>query len=114
MKSFNFKLTIFMVSSFISIALFIFGAKNNICIGLACWALAFSLTFFALHLKEKTLNMSKDYEDNIDEYEENFDNEELFDIEDKIEKMRKSTKRTTFTMYFCSSLLIIVGFFAFI
>ena len=112
MKKFNIKLTISLVSFFISLILFVFSDKQLVCIGIACWLLAFALVFFALSRSEGANKLLK----NIDEEIENSNQDEDDDADLKLTKNKivKNMKRTTFTMYFCASLLVIVGFFAFI
>lgn len=113
MKKFNIKLTISLVSFFISLMLLIFSGGNRVCIGIACWLLALALVFFTLSRRENTNELLKNLDEEI-ELSSQDDADDSIDLEGERHKLVKNIKRTTFTMYFCATLLVIVGIFAFI
>ena len=115
---FNFKLTAFLVSLFLSLLLLVLGGKNKYCLSFGFMALGVSLELFFWYNNEKMQNDLTEINNEIDEIEvmEDINDEEkayvlqqLFIIKKKIEKKKRSSN---IAFSICGGALIIVGFIA--
>ncbi len=111
MKKFNFKLTIALVSLFVSVILLVFANMAKECIGFACFFMAVSCITFALNRKEKidtTIRLTNE------DLENEEDDEVVYQVQLEKKKYLKSARRIQFSLYLCAVLLVIVGIFALI
>ncbi len=111
MKKLNLLLTISLVSLFISMILIIAGNKNNYCLSFGFIFLAVSL---ALFVADRTVNISKQIEQNKRYLEEAMENQEeipmVYEVKAETKKLGKT--RASFIMgavLFCL-LLVILAF----
>ena len=115
---FNFKLTAFLVSLFVSLILLILGSKNKYCLSFGFMALGVSLGLFFWYNNEKMQSYLAEVDHEIDEVETTEDLEDedkayvlkqLYIIKTKIEKKKKSSN---IAFLICGVALVIVGFVA--
>ena len=108
-KKFNYKLTISLVSLFISLLLIIIGNKNNYCLSFGFILMGVAIAFYAMHKTETFNDTLVEINNDLQQTEE----ENVFAIKE-LEKERKrfirQKRRFNFTFYLCAVLLVIVGF----
>lgn len=110
MKNFkiNYKLTISLVSLFISLLLIILGNKNKYCLSFGFILMGVSVGFYTLYKGEKFDEAIVEVYNDIEETEEQ--NEfELKQLSKELKKLTKQKKRFNFMFYFSAVLLIFVG-----
>lgn len=115
---FNFKLTAFLVSLFLSLLLMILGSENKYCLSFGFMVLGASLELFLWYNSEKMQNYLNELNQEIDEVETT---EELSD-EDKAyilqqlyvakKKIEKKSRSSNIAFAICGGVLIIAGFIA--
>jgi len=108
-KNFNYKLTISLVSLFISLLLIILGNKNNYCLSFGFILMGVAIAFYALFKTEKLDSALIEVNNDI----QNASNEDTFVLQQLAKEQRKlikMKKRLGFVFYSCATLLVIVGF----
>ena len=130
---FNFKLTAFLVSLFVSLLLVILGSQNKYCLSFGFVMLGASLMLFVWYNNEKMQKSLEDLEKDID-HVENLDSGETLDEEETEEelfleneeekvyvlkqlyirqkKLRKKKKQSMILFNICGVALIVLGFVA--
>ena len=107
-KNFNLKLTLSLVSLFVSLLLIILGNKNTYCLSFGFILLGIALAIYAMNKAEQIDSAIIEVANEIEEtpIENVFAQQELA-IEMKKYKKQKSKLNVTF--YLCAVLLVIVG-----
>lgn len=111
---FNLKLTIFLVSLFVSLLLIVLGSKNKYCLSFGFMLLGASLIVFLTYAKEKIQNSLNELSQDIDEIDVN---EEISE-EDKVYIMKElfirqkqlSKKKISLNIVFCLCGFMLVVF----
>ena len=117
---FNFKLTAFLVSLFISLIIVILGNKNQYCLSFGFMLMGVSLSLFVLYNNEKTYITIDEIDAQLDEVDL-----EMAEVDDELAqeeyayvvkqlylrrvKLLKRKKKVALTFYLCSALLVILG-----
>ena len=114
-KKFNLKLTIVLVSLFISLLIIILGNKNQYCLSFGFIFLGLTLFLFGNYSRsqiDKTIKSLDEDIDTIDKTDEESEYvlKELNKLRSKLLKKKKSTK---LMFGLCAVLLILVGFIGF-
>lgn len=114
-KEFNFKLTMFLVSLFVSLTILILGNKNKYCFCFGFILLGISLAFYVWFNNDKTEKLVKQ----IDEEMEKVPDDESLDEEERVyvfkelgkrqAKLSKQRKKTSFVFYLSAGLLILLA-----
>lgn len=126
---FNFKLTAFLVSLFVSLILVIVGSGNKYCLSFGFILMGLSLSLFVWYNNEKTQKTLESLEADIDyveQYDENesvneehedltFENEEeriyvLKQLYVRQNKLRKQKRKSIILFNLCGFVLVILGF----
>ena len=126
---FNFKLTAFLVSLFVSLILVIVGSGNKYCLSFGFILMGLSLSLFIWYNNEKTQKTLESLEADIDyveQYDENeivdeehedltFENEEeriyvLKQLYVRQNKLRKQKRKSIILFNLCGFVLVILGF----
>jgi len=123
---FNFKLTAFLVSLFLSLLLVILGSKNKYCLSFGFMLMGASLTLFVWYNNEKMQTEIENLNNEIDEIEANYDAlAEETDFNESVEeervyvlkqmyirqnKLEKNKKKSIILFNLCGFALIILGF----
>ena len=118
---FNFKLTAFLVSLFLSLIVLILGNKNQYYLSFGFVLLGISAILFVFYTNEKTQQAIEEVDREIEKYDEEFDEfeetEELLDERAYVmqqlylsqNKLMKRKRKVTITFYLCAALLILLG-----
>lgn len=109
-KKFNYKLTLALVSLFISLLLIIIGNKNKYCLFFGFLFLAVSVVIFAKLRIDKINKILKETEIEIDKDDEP-DVEFLTEVYKELAVLRRQKRSTAISFYLFSALLVIVSFF---
>ena len=106
---FNYKLTISLVSLFVSFLLIILGNKNNYCLSFGFILMGVGIAFYALYKSEKFDDTIVEINNDI----EQTDQEDTFSLNQLNKEKKKfisQRKRVNFVFYLCACLLVVVGF----
>ena len=106
---FNLKLTISLVSLFVSLLLIIIGNKNNYCLSFGFILMGVAIAFYAMFKTEKFNETLLEINNDIEE----LDKEDEFELKQLNRERKRFTaqkRRFNFTFYLCAFLLVIVGF----
>ena len=123
---FNFKLTAFLVSLFISLLIIILGNKNKYCLSFGFAMLGFALVIFVMYNNEKTDKTIEEVDAQIDELSQEYtDLDEEDDLNGEVleenyaysikqlyirrSKLLKRKKKVVITFYLCAALLVLFG-----
>lgn len=108
-KKFNFKLTAFLVSLFVSLLLLVLGNKNAYCLSLGLILLGLSLGIYA-YSKVQSINFAiKELEMELQEVD--FENVYLIKTITKYQKKLKRQRNLTSVMFYsCAIVLMVLGF----
>lgn len=119
---FNFKLTAFLVSLFLSLIVLILGNKNPYCLSFGFIFLGISAVLFVFYTNEKTQQYIAEVDKEIDKYDQEFDklNEDNEEIQMERayvmqqlylsqNKLMKRKRKITIVFYLCAALLIVLG-----
>ena len=108
-NKFNLKLTLSLVSLFISLILIIVGNKNNYCLSFGFILMGVALGLYALYKSEAIDNVLVEINNDIEETDvtDAFTLQELFKERKKFTKQKRNLN---FTFYLCAILLVVVGF----
>ena len=106
---FNYKLTISLVSLFISLLLIILGNKNNYCLSFGFILMGVALGFYTFYKAEKFDSAIVEINNDIEEtnLEDTF---ALNELNKEKKRFIKQRKRFNFVFYFSAFMLVIVGF----
>ena len=114
-KNFSLKLTIFLVSLFISLLILILGNKNQYCLSFGFICLGFSIASYVFYNDEKTTKEialieqqleELDEDETIEEEEKDFIEQQLYLRENKL---LKNKKKVTIVFYLSAVLLVFLG-----
>ena len=110
-KKFNFKLTIFLVSLFVSLIIIILGNKNKYCLYFGIILLGLSLGLFMYYFNDQIDKNIMEIEEEIEKIDgqsedDGFMLQDLYTVKNKLTKKKKSVK-VTFSL--CSILLVVLG-----
>ena len=108
-KKFNYKLTISLVSLFISLLLLILGNKNNYCLSFGFILMGVAIAFYAFQKSEKFDETLVEIDNDIQEIDEK-DTFSILQLQKEKKKFIKQKKRFNFVFYLCAILLVVVGF----
>lgn len=121
---FNLKLTAFLVSLFVGLVLVILGSFNKYCLSFGFLILGVSLECFVWYQNEKTSNAIIETKQQIDEFEQYFDEqdedceisdeEQVFVLQQLYQREKKLVKQkrsVNITFRICSVLIIFLGVF---
>ena len=118
---FDFKLTAFLVSLFLSLIVLILGNKNDYCLSFGFILLGISAVLFVFYTNSKTQQDIQEIDKEIEKYDEEYD---LFEESDELieerayvmqqlylsqNKLMKRKRKVSITFYLCAALLIILG-----
>ena len=106
---FNYKLTISLVSLFISLLLIILGNKNNYCLSFGFIIMGLAIAFYAMYKTDKFNEVILEINNEIDESDKE-DNYTITQLKKEKTKFIKQKKRFMFVFYLCAVLLVVVGF----
>lgn len=111
-NKFNLKLTLSLVSLFISLILVIVGNKNKYCLSFGFILMGIAIALYAMY---QTDRINKALIDVNNEIEESANNEfTVKQLYKEVAFLNKKRRRLNFVFYLCASLLVLVGFtFAF-
>ncbi len=114
--TFNFKLTVFLVSLFVALLLIILGGKNNVCLCFGFIVLGLSLGAFSWCLTEKTQKVLMEIDEQIAEIglnesqDENVKDFMIMELSDEQKKIKKRNKRTWILFTLTGALIALLGF----
>ena len=104
----NSKLTLSLVSLFISLILVIVGNKNNICLSFGFMLMGASLALYAMHQTDKINDALVEISNEIEEAgNDEFAIKQLYKESSFLNKKRR---RLNFVFYLAATLLMFVGF----
>lgn len=108
-KNFNLKLTISLVSLFISFLLIVIGNKNEYCLSFGFILMGISLALFAISRGETLDKIIIDINNEIEEtdIQDAYTLNELYKERKKLKKQKNSMN---FSFYLCAFLMVVVGF----
>ena len=108
-KKFNLKLTLSLVSFFISLLLIILGNKNNYCLSFGFILLGVAIAVYAMNKSEQIDKVILEISNDIGETKP--DNTfELQQLSKEMKKFKKQKRNLNFSFYLCATLLVVVGF----
>jgi len=113
---FNLKLTLFLVSLFVSLILVILGSKNNYCLSFGFIIMGASLFLFVWYSNENITKSLEEVEQQLDEVDANeeLDEEEQAYILKQLylrqRNLEKKKKQFAVTFYLGGAVFIILGF----
>lgn len=122
---FNFKLTAFLVSLFLSLIILILGNKNQYCLCFGFILLGLSAALFVYYNNDKTTQTIEEINKEVDELDEEFaqfeDNEEIQEerayalqqLYLRQNRLMKRKRKVSVTFYLCAGLLILLGIIGF-
>ncbi len=108
MKKWNWKLTLCLVSLFVSLILIIFGNSNKYCLAVGLICLGVSIGLYAFY-------RLKIYDDNIKDVTEELTNADIDDEEiiigfrEELKKLKKERLSLRLSFFICAILLVILG-----
>ena len=118
---FNFKLTAFLVSLFLSLIILILGNENKYCLCFGFILLGLSAALFVLFNNDKTVQTIQEIDKEIEELDEEFaefeGNEEIQEERTYVlqqlylrqNRLIKRKRKVAITFYLCAGLLILLG-----
>ena len=106
---FNYKLTISLVSLFVSFLLIILGNKNRYCLSFGFILMGVAIAFYAIYKTEKFNETIIEISNEIEETNEE-DTFSLTQLNKERKRFVSQKKRFNFVFYLCAFLLVIVGF----
>lgn len=106
---FNYKLTISLVSLFVSFLLIILGSKNKYCLSFGFILMGVAIAFYAIYKTEKFNETIIEISNEIEETNEE-DTFSLTQLNKERKRFVSQKKRFNFVFYLCAFLLVIVGF----
>lgn len=106
---FNYKLTISLVSLFISLLLIILGSKNKYCLSFGFILMGVAIAFYAVYKTEMfdatIVEINNDIEETNPE-----DTFAITQLNKEKKRFISQRKRFNFVFYLCAFLLVVVGF----
>ncbi|MBQ8615611.1 MAG: hypothetical protein IJ415_03495 [Clostridia bacterium] len=119
-KKFNFKLTAFLVSLFVSLLIIILGNKNPYCLCFGFILMAISMVLYVLYNNEKTettieqINLEIDQMGEFDEIEDIESDERIYIVQQlyiRQGKLLKRKKSISIMFYLFAGLLVVLAVF---
>ena len=110
---FNLKLTLAVVSLFVSLIFLVFSSKSKVCLFFGLLLLGFTLIFFAYTRVQDMKVVERKTEEEI-EAEEDVDVQVLHETYKELGKLKRTKIKTQIVFYLTGALLIVASFFAFV
>ncbi|MBQ9795376.1 MAG: hypothetical protein IJW36_00240 [Clostridia bacterium] len=115
---FNFKLTVFLVSLFISLLILILGNKNSYCLSFGFICLGLSIALYVWYNNEKSINSIAEIDSQVEIIEDDEtvdDNEKTYMISQlylRQSKLIKNKKKVARVFYITAVLFVFIGIIA--